>query len=64
MMTEEEIQARREVLMNKPLAELIEHTLHLEEQVLESKQIRKRMMMIRNLVLEPEERRQRGRPKK
>ena len=63
-MTEEQKNAVRENLMNKSVRELISIILEQQEEVEEAKTIRRRFMQIRNLVLEPEERRRQGRPRK
>ncbi len=63
-MTEDQKNAIRETLYNKSVRELVEMLLNAQEELEEAKQLRRRMMMIRNLVLEPDERRKPGRPKK
>ena len=63
-MTEDQRNAIRENLYNKSVRELVEMLLNAQEELEEAKQLRRRMMMIRNLVLEPDERRKPGRPKK
>lgn len=63
-MTEEQKNAVRENLMNKSVRELISIIIQQQEEVEEAKSIRRRFMQIRNLVLEPEERRRQGRPRK
>ena len=63
-MTEEQKNAVRENLMNKSVRELITIIIEQQEEVEEAKTIRRRFMQIRNLVLEPEERRRQGRPRK
>ena len=62
--SEEQKRARREVLYSKTINELVEYIISMEEEVLETKQYRARLMKIRNIVLEPEERRKPGRPHK
>lgn len=64
MLTEDQKQALRENLLGKSVRELIEMLIQAQEEIEEAKQIRRRFMQIRNLLLEPEERRKQGRPKK
>lgn len=64
MMTEDQKNAIRETLYNKSVRELVEMLIDAQEELEEAKQLRRRMMQIRNLVLDPEERRKPGRPKK
>ena len=64
MMTEDQKNAIREMLYNKSVRELVEMLIDAQEELEEAKQLRRRMMQIRNLVLDPEERRKPGRPKK
>lgn len=63
-MTEEQKNAVRENLMNKSVRELITIIIERQEEVEEAKTIRRRFLQVRNLVLEPEERRRQGRPGK
>lgn len=63
-MTEEQKNALRENLLNRSVGELISIIIEQREEVEEAKTIRRRFMQIRNLVLEPEERRRQGRPRK
>lgn len=63
-MTPEQKNSLREVLYNKSVRELVELIIEMHEEVEESKLLRRRFMQIRNLVLDPEERRKPGRPKK
>lgn len=63
-MTPEQKDALRENLLGKSVRELIEMLIQAQEEIEEAKQIRRRFMQIRNLLLEPEERRKQGRPKK
>lgn len=63
-MTEEQKNAVRENLMNKSVRELITIIIEQQEEVEEAKTIRRRFLQVRNLVLEPEERRRQGRPRK
>lgn len=55
---------RREQLMRLPLTTLIDRIIRLENELEESRSYRRRLIQIRNLCLEPEERASRGRPKK
>ena len=64
MLSEEQKNSLREVLYNKSVRELVELIIEMQEEVEESKLLRRRFMQIRNLVLDPEERRKPGRPKK
>ena len=64
MMTEDQKNAIRETLYNKSVRELVEMLLNAQEELEEAKQLRRRIMQIRNLVLDPDERRKPGRPKK
>lgn len=63
-MTPEQRAAIRENLFNKSVNELVETILDCYDELEEAKQIRRRMMQIRNLLLDPEERRKPGRPSK
>ena len=63
-MTEQQKKARVEYLYTRSVNELIEYIISLEEEVVEAKQIRARLIKIRNLALDPEERRAPGRPRK
>ena len=63
-MTEEQRQALRDNLFNRPVRELVEMLIEAREELEETKSLRKRLTQIRNLVLEPEERRRPGRPRK
>lgn len=63
-MTPEQREALREHLYGKSVRELVEAILDCYDELEEAKQIRRRMMQIRNLVLEPGERRKPGRPSK
>lgn len=63
-MTEEQKNAVRENLMNKSVRELITIIIEQQEEVEEAKTIRRRFMQIRTLVLDKEERRRQGRPRK
>lgn len=55
---------RMRQLLSKPVVELCEIILRLEEENAKVKEYRKRLVQIRNLALDPEERRGKGRPKK
>lgn len=63
-MTPEQEQAVRENLLNKSVKELIDIIVQTYDELEDAKQLRKRMVQIRNLVLSPEERRKPGRPTK
>ncbi len=63
-MTPEQRTALRENLFNKSVKELVEAILDCYDELEEAKKLRRRFMQIRNLVLEPEERKKPGRPKK
>lgn len=63
-MTEEQKNALRENLLNRSVGELISIIIEQREEVEEAKSLRRRFMQIRNLILEPEERRRQGRPRK
>lgn len=64
MMTEEQKNTLRETLYNKSVRELIDIIIEQQDEILEAKQLRRRFMQIRNLLLEPDERRKQGRPRK
>lgn len=59
---EERRQARMNNLYMKPVGELVRMIVELEEQVALTKEYRKRLLQIRNIALEPGERRRPGRP--
>lgn len=63
MMTPEKETALREYLLGKSVKELIDLIVAAQDELQEAKEIRRRMLQIRNLVLEPEERRKPGRPR-
>ena len=63
-MTEEQKQARREYYYSKSIKELVEMLIEAEDELAEAKSYRTRLMKIRNLALQPEERNKPGRPKK
>lgn len=62
-MTPEQRTALRENLFNKSVNELVETILDCYDELEEAKQIRRRMLQIRNLCLDPDQRRKPGRPK-
>lgn len=62
-MTPEKETALREYLLGKSVKELIDLIVAAQDELQEAKEIRRRMLQIRNLVLEPEERRKPGRPR-
>lgn len=63
-MTSEQRQALTEALMKKTVGELINIIIMQEEQLESAKILRRRMVQIRNLVLDENERRRPGRPVK
>ena len=63
-MTEEQKNALRENLLGKSVRELIEMLIQAQEEVEEAKQIRRRFSQIKNLLLDPDERKRPGRPQK
>lgn len=63
-MTQEERNTRYQKLMTQPVGVLIEHIIRLEEENEKTRELRKRLMQIRNLATDPGERRPIGRPKK
>lgn len=63
-MTPEQQSALREQLYSKSIRELVEYIIQVQEELDEAKMIRRRFMQVRNLLLDPEERRPQGRPKK
>ena len=63
-MTEEQKNALRDVLYNKPVRELVEIIIQDQEEIQEAKQFRSIVIKVRNLVTPPDERRKPGRPKK
>ena len=64
MLTEDQKNALREQLYGKTVRELVEYIIQAQDELQEAKQLRRRMMQIRNLTLDPEDRRKPGRPKK
>ena len=63
-MTQEERQERYKKLMTQPVGVLIELIIKLEEDNEKTREYRKRLMQIRNLATDKEDRRPIGRPKK
>lgn len=63
-MTQEERQERYKKLMTQPVGVLIELIVKLEEDNEKTREYRKRLMQIRNLATDKEDRRPIGRPKK
>ena len=63
-MTPEKETAMRDVLMQKSVGELINIIISDQEELEEAKKLRRRITQIRNLALDPEERRKPGRPQK
>ena len=62
-MTPEQRTALRENLLNKSVRELVDAVLDCYDELEEAKKLRRRFLQIRNLVLEPEERKKPGRPR-
>lgn len=63
-MTPEEKKKLTEQLYRKSVGELIDLIINQQEELEESRMLRRRMIQIRNLVLSPEERRSPGRPRR
>lgn len=63
-MTDEQKNALRENLLGKSVRELIEIIINSQEEVEEAKQLRRRFMQVRNLLLDPDQRKRPGRPPK
>lgn len=63
-MTEEQKNALRENLLGKSVRELIEMLIQAQEEVEEAKKIRRRFSQIKNLLLDPDQRKRPGRPPK
>ena len=63
-MTDEQKNALRENLLGKSVRELIEIIINTQEEIEEAKQLRRRFMQVRNLLLDPDERKRPGRPPK
>lgn len=63
-MTPEQRTVLRENLLNKSVRELVDAVLDCYDELEEAKKLRRRFMQIRNLLLDPEERKKPGRPKK
>ena len=63
MLSEEQKHAMREALMSKSVRELINIIIEQQEDIEAARQIRRRFMQIRNLLLDPEERQRPGRPR-
>lgn len=63
-MTPEQREAIRANLFNKSVNELVETILDCYDELEEAKRIRRRFKQIQNLLLDPEERKKPGRPKK
>lgn len=60
----EEREARRNVLYNKPVSELVNMIIALEEENTKAKEWRTKLIKIRNIITPDEERRSQGRPRK
>ena len=63
-MTTEERNKRREQLMALPMNVLIELIIKLEEENKPARELRRRLLQIRNIATDPGERRPIGRPRK
>ena len=63
-MTQEEKDKRYYQLLNQPVPALIERIIMLEDENEKTRDLRRRLMQIRNLTLDPGERRPVGRPRK
>lgn len=63
-MTDQERNERYKKLMTQPVGVLIELIIKLEEENEKTRDYRRRLMQIRNIALDPDERRAPGRPKK
>ena len=64
MLSEDQKNARRELLYGKSVRELVEMIIQAEEELMEAKEIRRTLLQVRNLVTPKEERRKPGRPHK
>ena len=63
-MTDDQKQALRETLLSRPVKELIEIIVEAQEELMEAKNLRRRLKQIENLCKDPEQRNKPGRPKK
>jgi len=63
-MTEEQKNARRDFYYSKSIKELVDMLVEAEEELQEAKDLRRRIMQIRNIATPKDERRPQGRPKK
>ena len=63
-MTPEEKQQLTEKLYNMSVSQLINIIIQAQEELQEAKDLRRRLMQIRNLATDPQDRRSVGRPKK
>lgn len=63
-MTPDEKNKLIEKLYNLPVSQLVQMIIDAQEEVQESKELKRRMLQIRNIVLDKEERRRPGRPSK
>ena len=63
-MTQEDKDKRYYQLLNQPVPALIERIIMLEDENEKTRDLRRRLMQIRNLTLDPGERRPVGRPRK
>lgn len=64
MLSEDQKNALRENLYGKSVRELVEYIIQAQEELQEAKEIRRRLIQIRNLATDPKDRRSVGRPKK
>lgn len=55
---------RRQALYNKPVSELVNMIIALEEENLKAKEYRKKLIQIRNIITPDEEKKPQGRPRK
>ena len=55
---------RRQVLYNKPVSELVNMIIALEEDLLKAKEYRKKLIQIRNIITPEGDKKPQGRPRK
>lgn len=60
----DEIEKRMDDLYNKPVSELIRMVIELQDEVEKLRVYRKKLIKVRNLVVNDDERRRQGRPRK
>ena len=63
-MTDVQKQTLRDSLLSRPVKELIEIIVEAQEELMEAKNLRRRLKQIENLCKDPEQRNKPGRPKK